>query len=295
MQLENGVDSINMWERRITELRNEYSQFNPGVPNSEGYTGTTTLGNDDSVIYSKYWAHLLRDKYMFVFESTEALTAKMDRAKHKQQFTALLNKFRTRKPYEIPTDLGVCIPHGFIADDGRTTSDLLLAVRYRETPGVIYTIHTGSIGKRGTKATWFTALATAAGAASGVNAGRDDKPTVSARIGPRSFPMGGLKGSQGGFAFRLSPPGKESFEVYDVYTGYSGWLGTDVLPYIEMEMTSRTMKQAPELKQNPPPFKQSMARFEALLKSVRLRPTNPLMPDLANLPAEVRSRVPRPR
>ena len=35
----------------------------------------------------------------------------------------------------------------------------------------------------------------------------------------------------------------------------------------------------------PPPFEQSMERLNALLKSIRLRPTKPPMPELTNLPA----------
>jgi hypothetical protein len=46
-------------------------------------------------------------------------------------------------------------------------------------------------------------------------------------------------------------------------------------------MSTRTMEQAAELKKNPLPFKQSMERLETLLKSTRLRPTTPLMPELA--------------
>ena len=43
------------------------------------------------------------------------------------------------------------------------------------------------------------------------------------------------------------------------------------------------MEQAPELNTNPPPFKQSMDRLQMLLKSIRLRPTMPFMPDMAAL------------
>jgi hypothetical protein len=67
-----------------------------------------------------------------------------------------------------------------------------------------------------------------------------------------------------------------------VFTGYSGWLGTAVLPYILVEMRTVTKAQAPELKQNPPPFKQSMERLELMLKSMRWRPTNPSMSEFAN-------------
>ena len=46
------------------------------------------------------------------------------------------------------------------------------------------------------------------------------------------------------------------------------------------------MEQAPELKTNPPPFKQSVDRLQMLLKNTRLRPTMPLMPDMAALKAK---------
>jgi hypothetical protein len=54
------------------------------------------------------------------------------------------------------------------------------------------------------------------------------------------------------------------------------------LPFIFVELNTTTMNMAPELKQNPPPFKQSMGRYEALLKSIRLRPTTPPMPDMVD-------------
>jgi hypothetical protein len=70
---------------------------------------------------------------------------------------------------------------------------------------------------------------------------------------------------------------------YTVFTGYSGWLGRAVLPYILFEFGSCSMEQAPELKQNPPPFNSSYARQETLLKSTHLRPTEPALPELRGL------------
>ena len=55
---------------------------------------------------------------------------------------------------------------------------------------------------------------------------------------------------------------------------------------ILIEMSSRTMEQAPELKTNPPPFKQSVDRLQMLLKSTPLRPTMPSMPDMAGPESE---------
>ncbi|MNR68813.1 hypothetical protein D3C85_1936150 [compost metagenome] len=59
-----------------------------------------------------------------------------------------------------------------------------------------------------------------------------------------------------------------------------------MLPSILVDMRSYTRLEAPELSVNPPPFDQSMERLSALLGSIRLRPTQPPMPELANLPAK---------
>lgn len=279
-RLESRIENLT---KSIREIKENYREFDPGLPHSEGFANDTTFGNNEAIIYSVYRAYLYREKYVFVFESTEKLTSTMDRQQHKKQFVAMLSKFRPRKPNEIPTELGVCIPHGFIADDGKTLTEMHQALRFSDAPGVLYRIHTGNVDGRWLKAPLITAIATAGIGKFGTDAEEDAKPFISERIGPRTYPMGGLQGSQGGVAFKVRRPGKEPFEAYTVYTGYSGWLGTDVLPYILTEMSTRTMEQAPELKENPPPFKQSMGRLELLLKSIRLRPTNPLMPDLAKL------------
>jgi hypothetical protein len=102
------------------------------------------------------------------------------------------------------------------------------------------------------------------------------------RIGPRFYKIGSLTGSQGGAVLKVTQSGRENYDMYSVFTGYSGWLGTAVLPYILVEMRTVSKAQATELKQNPPPFKPSMDRLELLLKSMRLRPTSPPMPELSN-------------
>jgi hypothetical protein len=71
-----------------------------------------------------------------------------------------------------------------------------------------------------------------------------------------------------------------------VYTGYGGWGGSAVLPAIVVDMRSFTKEQERALKKNPPPLDESLQRLDALLKSIRLRPTTPPMPELDRLPVE---------
>jgi hypothetical protein len=194
----------------------------------------------------------------------------------------MLKKFKTRAPNEIPTEPGVCIPFGFIPDDGRTVVEFKQSLRFPDAPGVLYTIETGTVHPRRLKSTVLTAAAHASINPLPPSAMDGIKPVVTQRIGPLPHQMGGLTAMQGGVVLKVDQPGHEKYEMYSVFTGYSGWLGTMVLPYILVEMRTVTKTQAPELKQNPPPFKQSMDRLELMLKSMRWRPTTPSMPEFKN-------------
>ncbi len=81
----------------------------------------------------------------------------------------------------------------------------------------------------------------------------------------------------------VADPGKPPVRSYSVYTGYAGWNHSRVLPAITVNLRSFTKEQEPTLKADPPPFEESLARLEALLKSIRLRPTEPQMPELVEV------------
>jgi hypothetical protein len=281
-EVKRAEDRIKALESSLKEERDGSERFDSGLPDSEGYWKTIIEANSESRRYSIYRVYLIRDGYIYVFESHEKMDKPLDKEAHKQKFIGLLKKFRVRKQNEIPTELGVCIPHGFISDDGKTLSEFKQSMRWPDAPGVVYTIETGNVHPRRMKSTGMMAATKAAIGKPG-SGGEEDavKDFVTQRIGPRSYKIGGLTGEQGGVALTVKRPGKEPFEAYSLFTGYSGWLGTAVLPYITVDMHTYTMEQAPELKQNPPPFKESMERLDLLLKSMRLRPTNPPMPDFA--------------
>lgn len=141
---------------------------------------------------------------------------------------------------------------------------------------MLYTINTGTVRSHGMKVPVIEALGHAridpARAAEG-----GTHAVVTERIGPRIVPLGGLSAMQGGTVVKVSSPGRQPYDVYSVFTGESGWLGSAVLPFISVDMRSVTKVQAPELPNNPPPFKPSMARLEQILTSLRWRPTDPPM------------------
>jgi hypothetical protein len=278
-------DQIRGLEKTIGESRKGFENFAPGLPDSSGYWKSSYEANDETNRYSIFRAYLIRAAYVYVFESQRKMGNQSNKDVHKQNFSSMLKNFRTRKLNEIPTELGVCVPHGFIPDDGTTPSEFKQSLRWPDAPGVVYTLETGNVHPRRMKSTAMEAATKAAIGTPGSGGEEDEvKDFVTKRIGPRSYKIGGLTGEQGGVVLTVKRPGKETYEAYSLFTGYSGWLGTAVLPYITVDMHTYTKEQAPELKQNPPPFQHSMDRLDLMLKSMRLRPTNPPMPDFANPP-----------
>jgi hypothetical protein len=266
------------WEKTIKEDREEFQPFDPGVPDSQGYWTSRGQAIDETDRESILRAYLTRGEHIFVFESTVDMNTPADKEKHQRDFSAMLATFRPRAANEIPAEPGVCIPFGFIPDDGRTPIEFKQSLRYPDAPGVLYTIATGSVDPRSPKATLLTAAADASLNPPPPSERDKVKAVVTQRIGLHMVNLGGLTAPQGGTVMQARAGG-ETYDIYSVFTGYSGWLGTDVLPYILVELHTLTKVHAEELKQNPPPFKQSKERLDILLGSMRWRPTNPAMPE----------------
>jgi hypothetical protein len=162
--------------------------------------------------------------------------------------------------------------------------DVKLSLRYADRPNVLYTIGTGIVGTDYQPVSEPTALM----AATRANIGRDPGPEneeaarrLLKRIEAHDVMIGALPAQQGGIAVNTADPGKPVTPNYSVYTGYGGWKGSQVLPFITVEMRSFTREQERTFKTDPPPFEESLQRLDALLKSIRLRPTEPPMPELA--------------
>lgn len=275
-EIRDAEEWIQGWEKTIKEDRDTFEPFDPGLPESEGYWTSTIEANDETNRYSVLRAYLTRGEYIYIFESSARMKSAADKKAHKRDFSAMLAKFRTRAPNEIPTEPGVCFPFGFIPDDGRTVVEFKQSLRFKDAPAVLYTIETGMVHPRRLKPTILLAAAHASMNPPPAIEEDDVRAVVTQRIGPHSVPMGGVKAMQGGVVMKAES-GSKKYDVYNVFSGYSGWLGTAVLPYMLVEMHTANMERATELKQNPPPFKQSKDRLDVMLKSMRWRPTNPPM------------------
>lgn len=256
----------------INRIKRDWHPIDLGLPQSLGYAAGPTLH-----------AFLLRDGRAYNFMSVGGEgEAPFD--ERKKAFLDMLQRFKVRKLYEIPKERGLCIPYGFIPDDGTVHFRMEVSMRYKDRPGVIYTIGTAVVGERGIEQgespmQQATARSAASLLAGGLTEGREVKS-----IGPRPVQIGALPAYQGGFSLNVAEPGQPPVFNYSVYTGYAGWDHSRVLPAITVNLRSFTKEQDPSIKENPPPIEESMQRLEALLKGMRLRPTDKPMPELVAAP-----------
>lgn len=260
-------ESNNLISRRdsiITALQKDWHPMDLGLPDSLGYAAGPNL-----------YAFLLRDgrAYQFMSNGGEGGLRFEER---RQAFLDLLKQFRARKLYELPSTPGICIPYGFIPDNGRRNFRMEVSFRYSDQSGVIYTIGTAVVGDK--KEPAFDRASSIAGAA---NLVPWNERMAASGIGPRNATIGALPAHQGAFSWNVAHFDKPPARTFIVYTGYPGWGYSQVLPAITVDMRGITKEQESTLKANPPSLEKSMLRLDALIKSIRLRPTNPTMPELS--------------
>ena len=246
--------SIEGYKLRKQDLDKDWHPTDWGLPNSTGYIAGPTL-----------YAFLLRGGYAFQFMSTGG-EGEPPFDQRVAAFNNLLSRFEPRALYQVPNKAGVCIPHGFIADDGKGPFNADVSFRYADSPGVIYTLSTGVVGERNYEPNdpliEATARATVS-AAIGNSYGRKLKV-----LGPKSTKIGARGGLLGGISTAEGAPG------YSVYAGVGGVPGSQVLPHISLNMRSFDRQTAPDdVKIDPPPFEQSLQRFEQTLATARTRKT----------------------
>jgi hypothetical protein len=123
-QYEIARSDVESTKRSIDEISAKYELYDPGLTDSYGYWTTEEEASGNGDRYSIYRAYLFTTGYLYTFESRETLGPTMSMETHRKQFSALLTSFRPRRMNEIPADLGVCIPFGFLPDDGRTVTDI---------------------------------------------------------------------------------------------------------------------------------------------------------------------------
>ncbi|WP_454712174.1 T6SS immunity protein Tli4 family protein [Cupriavidus nantongensis] len=193
----------------------------------------------------------------------------------------LIGQLQPRDLYEIPKEPGFCLPYVFLRDDGTYGNKISTSFRLADSPAVIYTLSVAAIPGGGASET--TLLNATGRSATGLLSQLPENTTVKQRIGPRPAKIGALTSEQGGIVVEAKRLGQPPREGYHVYTGYAGWAGSQILPTIEVVMESAARASYPKLTMDAPPYEQARPRLDALLKSIRLRPTTPPMPELVGI------------
>ncbi|ALN85940.1 hypothetical protein LC55x_2675 [Lysobacter capsici] len=225
-----------------------------------------------------YYVFLSRDGHAFRIQASDERVSAIER---ERRFRKFIGSFAARKQFDVPNQPGVCIPHGFIPDDGQGDYQTTMSMRQADRPGVIYTIDTGLLSENGyaTRPQPGALKAFAVGSID-VLAGSVTEGRVEKSIGPRGAKIGPLSASQGGVSLNTAEEGKPKVPSYSVYTAYDGQMNVQALPFIVVEMRSWTSEQVPDLKQNPPPLNESMDRLDALIDGTWLRPIDTGVPEL---------------
>lgn len=169
-----------------------------------------------------------------------------------------------RSLYQEPIKPELCVPQGFIRDDGQGHFQAEESYRVSDSPGAIYTLATAVEGERNFNPTEPLLEATARSTVAGL-LGNGYGRKIQA-IGPKGASIGARPAVLGGINTLEGTPG------YSLYAGARGWDHSQVLPFVSLNMRSFDRETAPDdLKVNPPAFEQSMKRFELTLGSLRTR------------------------
>lgn len=198
----------------------------------------------------------------------------------------LIPNLRVRKPNEIPGEPGFCIENGFIADDGQTPQyeSAKLSFGFKEWPDVYVVVSATRGGKI--------------------------EPSLLARVKNRKIPAVFAEAANEVKTLRkgkhdVGPlQGEENLEIFPTDGGYSthrlvwdsqGKLDSATEPafYFELETGFIIGSSNPDVRPTLTD-KQAIKLFDAIVNSIRLRPTTPGKSSNANDPNSPSPAVPKP-
>ncbi|CAJ0720237.1 hypothetical protein LMG6871_03655 [Ralstonia edaphis] len=278
---QNLTDSRRKIEQDIADLKaDRYRKaIDLGRPDSAAFRSDERIQNA-----SYLRGAIVLGNHLVAFESM-LLGPENDDGPTEAQWTAaenalrkLIGQLQARDLYEIPKERGFCLPYAFLRDDGTYGNEISSSFRFADSPAVTYQLNFAAI-PAGTPSP--TSLINGAGRSMGALGDRAPAGMkVTQRLGPRPVKIGALTSVQGGIVVEAQRPGQTAREGYHAYAGNAGWSGSQILPTIEVVMESASRNAHPRLNADAPPYAEARPRFDALLKSIRLRPTSPPMPEL---------------
>tara|TARA_R110000868_G_scaffold179506_3_gene419581 strand:- start:10931 stop:12058 length:1128 start_codon:yes stop_codon:yes gene_type:complete len=132
---DNDPESAAIWRKQIEKTREKISLALPtvhdlGIPDAY-FVGSASAPAE---------AYIYRNNRVYAFFMRTAYA----QGKGKEAMLDMMSRFRPRELYEVPTESGVCIPYGFIADDGKADYSVKNSLRFTATPNVVFSIVTAS-------------------------------------------------------------------------------------------------------------------------------------------------------
>ena len=130
-----SADIVKNHENEITKLEDQIRQTKTyehdlGIPDSH------VLGSKETPYEFLLW----RNNRVFYFNMNKPAENSAQRIKD------LAARFEARDLYEVPEGPGVCMPYGFIHDDGKTGFNVKNSLRFTSTPNVIMSLINASLG-----------------------------------------------------------------------------------------------------------------------------------------------------
>ena len=174
-------------------------------------------------------------------------------------FLDLMSRFQPRELYEVPEGNGICIPYGFIADDGKTPYSIKNSLRFTQTPNVVFTLLTASAGDP-----WHTS-STSGLYDTDFRPGYDRDKWIWREYVQPSW-LGRHKTNLLGWTLEPKPDSGEQERAWFGFAEYGGLLS----PRLAVHML--TFEQGvDDLTEHTPPMDSVLPRWEALAKTLRLR------------------------
>lgn len=243
-----GPDVIRQLEKEITELEAQvplalYTVHDLGIPDAY------FIGHREHPTH----AYLYRNQRVYYFAMRRA------GAQGTQAFLDLMSRFQPRELYEVPEGNGICIPYGFIADDGKTAYYSKNSLRFSKTPNVIFSLVSASASdpwhNRSTSGLYDT----------------DFRPGYdSSKWAWREYvqptQLGQYKVNLLGWTLEPKPDSGEQERAWFGYATHGGMLN----PRLAVHMLTFD-KGVDDLTEHTPPMDTVLPRWEALARTLRWR------------------------
>ncbi|MBL4833790.1 MAG: hypothetical protein JKY26_07435 [Pseudomonas sp.] len=224
-------------------FKSEY-MLDAGLPNSRA------VSRADSLVVT-HW----RDNRIFTFEF--GMQHDQPSSQQKSLEPAALDflaRFRARPEHEIPTEPGVCLPFGFIADDGNAPFDFAYQWQPRSKPALLYRIDQPA-SKELFSMAMRRLIPNAYPSLLQVN-----------RFGPEDVPFGYQAGSLVGTRFQRRDGERPDWHPPETYHLIAETGPQQLVPSVSFEMKI----QDPDAEF--PSFEQGQAEFKQILDSFRPLP-----------------------